>query len=95
MAELDKNDHALTDYFLRGMRRFKNHVHTQNADEPRGRIFGRVEIAARGQKPSFNGNCNKKQPRHKERLNDRWSTSYSSQRGCPSHQRRVEKLSRP
>jgi hypothetical protein len=53
MAELDKNDHALTDYFLRGMRRFKNHVHTQNADEPRGRIFGRVEIAYQRAKAQF------------------------------------------
>ena len=37
---LDQNDQALMDYLLRGMRRFKNHVHTQNADEPWGRIFG-------------------------------------------------------
>ncbi len=33
MAELDKNDQALVQYFLRGMRRFAKHVRAQDVFE--------------------------------------------------------------
>ena len=53
MAELDKNDEALVQYFLRGMRRFVKHVRVENPTEPRGRMFGRVEIAHQRAKAQF------------------------------------------
>ena len=45
MAELDNNDTALVQYFLRGMRRFEKHVCAQNAVETLEAVQDRIETA--------------------------------------------------
>jgi hypothetical protein len=47
MAELDNNDKALVQYFLRGMRRFEKHVRAQDvfAVETLEAVEGRIETA--------------------------------------------------
>jgi len=45
MAELDNNDTALVQYFLRGMRRFEKHVCAQDAVETLEAVQDRIETA--------------------------------------------------
>jgi len=45
MAELDNNDKALVQYFLRGMRRFEKHVRAQGAVATLEAVEDRIETA--------------------------------------------------
>ena len=45
MAELDNNDKALVQYFLRGMRRFEKHIRAQVAVETPEAVQDRIETA--------------------------------------------------